>query len=187
MDLSLLFYFIPLLAAAFIVYHLIFKVQLPSKGIWAIISYIIGAVIIFIIVGYLISAYLGSWMNDMLAAGSQPAWTTFIESSEDIVEGAFGASGDPNSGGGAPAATPTTPSIIIITATPIYVDGGGNSAAGAATAVPPGTATTHTVQTGDTLYSISATYGVPVDDIMVANGLTSYTIITGQVLQIPAP
>ncbi len=188
MDLSQLFLFIPLLAALFLVYHLIFKVQLPSKGIAGIISYIFGAVIIFLVVGYLILNYLGPWMNNMLAAGQQPAWTTFIKSSEGIVEEAFDASGDSNSSNGVPAANPTIPSAIIITATPIYVDsGGGSSAVEAATAVPSGAATTHTVQSGDTLYSISATYGVPVDNIMIANGLTSYTIMLNQVLQIPAP
>lgn len=188
MDLSMLFYFIPLVIAGFLVYHLIFKVQLPSKGIWAIVSYTIGAVIIFILVGYLITTYLGSWMNDMLAAGQQPEWTTFIQSSEDIVEGAFGAGGDPNNGGGVyPTSTPVG-SIIVITATPNYTSpSGGNTVLPATPVPPPGSTATHTVIAGDTLFGIAGIYGVTVDAIMVANGLTTTTIYVGQVLQIPAP
>jgi LysM repeat protein len=188
MNLSMLFYFIPLFAAGFLVYHLIFKVQLPSKGIWAIISYTFGAVIIFILVGYLITTYLGSWMNDMLAAGQQPEWTTFINSSEDIVQGAFGAGGDPNNGGGGPYPTATPTSIVVVTATPNYLSpGGGNTVLPTTPVAPPGSATTHTVQAGNTLFGIAGQYGVTVDAIMIANGLTTSTIYVGQVLQIPAP
>lgn len=187
MNLSMLFYFIPLFAAGFLVYHLIFKVQLPSKGIWAIISYTFGAVIIFILVGYLITTYLGSWMNDMLAAGQQQEWTTFINSSEDIVQDAFGAGGDPNNGGNPyPTATPT--GVMVVTATPNYVSpGGANTVLPTTPVPPPGTAATYTVQAGDTLFGIAGKYGVTVDAIVSTNGLTTTTIYVGQVLQIPAP
>jgi LysM repeat protein len=48
--------------------------------------------------------------------------------------------------------------------------------------------TNHTVQAGDTLYSISARYGVPQEEIMAANNLTNPNALTvGQVLVIPAP
>ena len=189
MDLTMLFYFIPLIIAGFLVYHLIFKIQLPSKGIWAIISYTLGVVIVFILVGYLISTYLGSWMNDMLAAGSQPEWQTFIQSSENIVEDAFGTGdGTDNNGVAVPYATSTPMSIMVVTATPSYLPPGGGSALAPATSVPPpGTATTHIVQQGDTLYSIAGRYGVTVNAIMIANGLTNNVIHVDQVLQIPAP
>lgn len=45
---------------------------------------------------------------------------------------------------------------------------------------------THTVQVGDNLTKISAQYGVPVQDIMAANGLTNADYIAvGQILVIP--
>lgn len=48
--------------------------------------------------------------------------------------------------------------------------------------------TTHTVQAGETAVSISAMYGVPVAEIMAANGIADPNLITvGQVLTIPAP
>lgn len=56
------------------------------------------------------------------------------------------------------------------------------------TAVPPGQPTTHTVAPGDTLYSISQRYGVSMEEIMAANGLTDPNQLSvGQQLTIPAP
>lgn len=45
---------------------------------------------------------------------------------------------------------------------------------------------TYVVQRGDSLYSISKTYGVSVDDIKKANNLTSEVLTIGQVLTIPS-
>jgi LysM repeat protein len=64
---------------------------------------------------------------------------------------------------------------------------------GAQTAPAPagpagGTGQTHTVQAGETLYSIAVQYGVTVQDIMEANNLANANLIyRGQVLAIPAP
>ena len=44
---------------------------------------------------------------------------------------------------------------------------------------------TYTVQLGDTLYSISRRFNVPVNDIKIANNLTNDILRVGQVLQIP--
>ncbi|MGA7669520.1 MAG: LysM peptidoglycan-binding domain-containing protein [Nitrolancea sp.] len=53
-------------------------------------------------------------------------------------------------------------------------------------APPPAAQTTYTVQAHDTLYSIAKRYGVTIEAIMAANGLTDRTYITtGQVLIIP--
>ncbi len=50
----------------------------------------------------------------------------------------------------------------------------------------PAPQTTYTVQAHDTLYSIAKSYGVTIEAIMAANGLTDRTYITtGQVLVIP--
>lgn len=50
----------------------------------------------------------------------------------------------------------------------------------------PTTDFTYTVQQGDTLYDLALTYGVSVDQIMAANGLSSDKLSLGQKLLIPA-
>jgi LysM repeat protein len=60
--------------------------------------------------------------------------------------------------------------------------------AGLATAVPAGQSATHTVQDGETLDSLSQLYGVSIDEIAVANNLTtSSALVAGQVVVIPVP
>lgn len=45
--------------------------------------------------------------------------------------------------------------------------------------------TEYTIKKGDSLYSISKTYGVPIDEIMKYNGLTSNLLNVGKVIKIP--
>lgn len=59
---------------------------------------------------------------------------------------------------------------------------GQSQAAEAATA--PAAAATHTVQSGDSLYSIARANGLSVSDLKAFNGLTSNTIQPGQVLKL---
>jgi len=74
---------------------------------------------------------------------------------------------------GAPTAKPTGPGPTKVPPT---------------SPVPPPTGCTHVVKPGETLYSIAAMYGVTVQAIMQANGLTDpNTIYIGQTLKIPAP
>lgn len=48
--------------------------------------------------------------------------------------------------------------------------------------------TTHTVQSGETLFSVSQQYGITQEEIAAANNLTTSSVLTaGQLLQIPAP
>ncbi|HLF25107.1 MAG TPA: LysM peptidoglycan-binding domain-containing protein [Anaerolineae bacterium] len=54
------------------------------------------------------------------------------------------------------------------------------------TPVPP-TTILHTVQRGDTLFSLARRYGTSVQAIMAANGLTNFNIRVGQQLIIPLP
>ncbi len=56
------------------------------------------------------------------------------------------------------------------------------------TAVSPGQSATHTVQAGETLFSISQQYGVSQEEIAAANNITTSSVLTvGQALVIPAP
>lgn len=59
----------------------------------------------------------------------------------------------------------------------------------APTAAPPATLpTTHTVQPGETLATISALYGVPINEIQQANAIVDPNALTvGQILTIPVP
>ncbi len=52
------------------------------------------------------------------------------------------------------------------------------------TALPPG-ARTHVVKEGDQLIKLARTYGVPVDQLLQANGLTTDQLRVGQVLFVP--
>ena len=54
------------------------------------------------------------------------------------------------------------------------------------TALPPG-ARTHVVKEGDQLIKLARTYGVPVDQLLQANGLTTDQLRVGQVLFVPTP
>ncbi|MBE6156121.1 MAG: LysM peptidoglycan-binding domain-containing protein [Firmicutes bacterium] len=51
---------------------------------------------------------------------------------------------------------------------------------------PADTETTYTVVKGDTLYNIANKFGVSVDNLKVANNLSSNTLSLGQVLKIPS-
>ncbi len=176
MNLAELLKFLPLAIGAFLAYHLIFKQGLPSKNLGAILTYFLGAIIIFIAVSWLITTFLAGWATDLLEAGTtSDEWTQFMNASENVVQDAF--SNEP-----LPSPQPTIIQVqpVVVTATPI--PGGVGNAPGVPAVVGP---RTHTVVTGDTLYGISQKYGTTVNDIMIANGLTSYTIQPGQVLQIP--
>lgn len=63
----------------------------------------------------------------------------------------------------------------------------GSSSGGASSSGSSNSATTHTVRSGDTLWGISRQYGVSIDRIASANGLTGATLQINQRLSIPAP
>jgi len=179
MDLNLgnLLLFIPLIAGLILAYNLIFKVQLPGQGIWKIITYFLGIVMVLIGVYFIVAQLFASFTNELLNAGASPEWQQVIYKSEAIIQSAFNpdSTSGSSSGGGAPAPTAPPPSIIVITPTPI----GGSSSGGSSTGVY------YTVVQGDTLSSIAARFGTTVSAIMQANGLTSDLIYVGQVLLIP--
>jgi hypothetical protein len=176
MDLNLgnLLLFIPLIAGLILAYHLIFKVQLPGQGIWKIVTYFLGIVIVLIGVYFIVAQLFASFTNELLDAGASPEWQEVMNKSSAIIDSAF--STDPIDGNPAPQPTSAPPSIIVLTPTPT----GGNSGGGGG-----GTTVYYTVVQGDTLSSIAARFGTTVTAIMQANGLTSDLIYVGQVLLIP--
>jgi LysM repeat protein len=185
MNLVELLKFIPLIIGGFLAYHLIFKLQLPSKNIGSIITYFIGIIIVFIAVGWLITNFVPDFANDLLDVGtSGPKWQQFINASEDVVDGAFS---DRDNNVVPTAVSTSVINRVIITPTPSTpgVDAGQGEAG---TEGVPRSPTTHTVVSGDTLNNISRRFGVSVDAIRQANGIppNSDLIKVGDVLVIPA-
>ena len=104
-------------------------------------------------------------------------------------------------GGGLAAVATATPPLVATTigTTPTATPGGFGELTGGATATPKPAATpapaatpsaakegsTYVVRWGDTLFSIAQRFGVTVDAIKSANGLTSDFITVGQELKIP--
>ncbi len=97
-----------------------------------------------------------------------------VEPETPIDENTTEGGGDENTGGGTPDdSTTTTPA--------------GNTPTPPATGSTETLPTTHVVQAGETVYSISVRYGVSIDAIAAANNLSPYyTIYVGQTLTIPA-
>ncbi len=175
MDLNLgyLLWFIPLVAGLVLAYHLIFKVQLPGQGLWKIVSYFIGIIIVLVGVYFIVAQIFASFTNELLDAGGSQEWQDVMSKSSAILDTAFGTEIDSSSN--VPKATPAAPTIVVLTPTPVSDHGGNN----------PGTTVYYTVVQGDTLSSIAARFGTTVTAIMQANGLTSDLIYVGQVLLIP--
>jgi hypothetical protein len=165
LDLGQLLRFIPLIAGLALAYHLIFKVKLPGSGLWAIISYLLGILLVFLAVLLIVTRFFAPWANTLLDAGGSSEWQRVMNTSTQIIDSAFNTG---SSGGSLPQ--PTSASPIIITATP-----------------PRGNQGTvhYTVVQGDNLSSIANRFGVTVAAIKAANGLTTDLIFVGQVIIIP--
>lgn len=176
MDLTVLLKFIPLLIGAFLAYHLIFKLSLPSKKLGEMATYFIGIVIVLVVVSWLITSFLAGWATDLLQTGTASnEWQNFINESEGVVDDAFSPDIQPT-------AQPTPVQLSNpIAPTPIpgnTVFGGSGSAAAPRQ---------YTVVAGDTLTNIAARFGVSMQDIVIANGIANpNTLSVGQVLIIPA-
>lgn len=173
LDLGQLLQFIPLIVGLILAYHLIFKIQLPSKGIWSIITYVIGILLVFLAVSFIITEVFAPWANDLLEAGGSSEWQEVMDTSSNILDSAFnsGPGGSGGTGSGI-SPSPTPPTLIIVTPTP---GGGGGS----------GNVVYYTVVQGDTLSSIASRFNTTVAAIKSANGLVSDLIYVGQVLIIP--
>ncbi len=198
MDLALLARFIPLIAGIALAYHLIFKQQLPTKGIGPTITYFIGILIVFFGISLFVTNFLAGWASDLLSASTNSTeWSGFINTSGGILRDAFGVGDETvvttggstivTTTGGQPAVS--APQVVIIT--PAAGDPQAPVIVSPQEQVQPPAAQTggvsaYTVVAGDTLYEIAQRFGTTVDAIMRSNGLTSYTIVPGQSLTIPS-
>ncbi|MEZ4590584.1 MAG: LysM peptidoglycan-binding domain-containing protein [Chloroflexota bacterium] len=177
MDFLELLKFAPLiLGFAFIAFLLFRKDAFSSFNLGKLITYFIGVLITFFVVGWFVDSFVFSWANDRLRSADNSAeFQEFKDRSEDIIDSSF------NDETTTTAVQVDQPAVqvqtIVITATPVPVPG---------EQARPGP-TQYTVVAGDTLFGIAQRFSTSVNDIMVVNGLTSHTIIPGQVLNIPAP
>lgn len=198
MNLTRLLQFIPLIVGVFLAYHLIFKLQLPSKSIGAIVTYFIGIIIVILALTWILSTFLPDYANNLLSLGrdGSSGWGEFINGTTQVVEESIpgitdGTQPVPNSGGSSPPTTVNNgnnSTVIVVTplspAVPttdaVVVDSNGVAIQDASGR------TIHVVGEGDTLLSISRLYNVPLEDIRLANGIYTDTILVGQEIIIPA-
>lgn len=87
-----------------------------------------------------------------------------------------------------PVAPDPYPGAVEPTPADVTDPNAGDVVATEPTAVPSGLPATHTVQAGDTLFSIAQQYGVSQEEIAAANNITTSGVLTvGQTLVIPSP
>ena len=179
MDFLELLKFAPLiLGFAFIAFLLFRKDAFSSFNLGKLITYFIGVLITFFVVGWFVDSFVFSWANERLEnADNSVQFQEFKDRSERIIDNSFS---DTSTTVVQPQPTTAVTTLLIVTATPTP---GSNDPV-----LRPETGPTqYTVMAGDTLFGIAQRYHTTVNDIMVVNGLTSHTIIPGQILNIPAP
>ncbi len=166
---------------------LIFKRDLLSQNLGKLISYFIGVIITFAVIGWLVDSFLPGWVASRLknTAGSDDVqtiqvigrqiWNEATSSGKSVPTLVPQPTALPTA---APTEAPTEVPTAVPTAAPTSEGGEIN---------PSNIQTTHTVQAEDTLYSLSKRYGVSIEMIQKANGLTGTDIKIGQKLIIPKP
>ena len=179
MDFLELLKFAPLiLGFAFIAFLLFRKDPFSSFNLGKLITYFIGVLITFFVVGWLVDSFVFAWANDRLQnADTSAEFQEFKDRSERIIDNSF------NDEAGNVVVQPQATTVrveVVVTATP-------QPGTTDSVARPEGGPTQYTVVAGDTLFGIAQKFNTTVNDIMVVNGLTSHTIMPGQVLNIPAP
>ena len=176
MDFLELLKFAPLIMGfAFIAFLLFRKDAFSSFNLGKLITYFIGVLITFFVVGWFVDSFVFSWANERLEnADNSVQFQEFKERSERILDDSL--SNEPSTTVVAPQ--PTNAAVeraVVPTPTPSDPN---------ARVIGP---TQYTVVAGDTLFGIARHFNTTVNEIMVVNGLTTHTIIVGQVLNIPAP
>lgn len=165
------------------VFWLIFKKDMMSLNLGKLISYFAGVVLTLVIILVITTRFLPWWADKLVDDTQNSRKVQEVElavqemwreatASDTIVATAI------------PVPAPTSSAIMPPQPGPAPTQGiSAQSATGAATAGER----IHTVQSGETLYRLSKTYGVTVVAIQQRNGLPNENIQVGQQLIIPAP
>ncbi len=155
---------------------LVFKRNLANEGLFKMLSYFLGVIVIFFIAGWLVVTYLPQWATNLLSDAQADANVDqFGQITKQIWQEAMGDSKPVTVNPTQPGGTTPTPGVSPVTP--------GATSSGAALGQ-----INHQVVSGDTLYSLSRKYGVSVAAIQAANNLgISTNIRIGQTLIIPKP
>lgn len=157
---------------------LIFKRDLLSQNIVKLLTYFLGVVITFIVIGWLIDTFLPQWtLQRLITARNSPEVATIETIGREMWQEAIGRPGAPQPIAPAPTLSPA-PTPVAGEQAPVTSQGAGLRTG----------ERSHAVVKGDNLYRLSIRFGVSVAAIQQRNGLgTSTNIKVGQVLIIPAP
>lgn len=183
MSLTNLLIFVPLGFGIAWLVHLLFKANLATQPLGKIISYFVGVLIILLVIGVFID-FFPAWALERLQNTQQSAqWQQFIDTSTSLIDDSFDTT----------STQVTVPTVVAQpTAAPVIQE---PPAVGGTPAADPNNNSNqdnstgpinYTVVTGDTLTDIANKYNTTVNDIMIANGLTTTVIHPGDVLRIPA-
>jgi len=180
MNLARLLTLVPLIIAVSWLGYLIFKQNLASKTLGAIVSYFLGVVIIFLAVGFLIDSFFLPWVNARVQnAESSMELQEFTDTVNTIFEESLA---NPT-----PTLVPQPTPVIINILPEENGDGGGSpvivvpESSGGTTTQPR----TYVVQRGDNLTLIAQRFNTTVQALLTANNLTTDRIFEGQSLVIP--
>ncbi len=199
MDLLALFPFFLLGLGLLWALWLIFKRDLLSQNLGKLISYFLGVIITFAVIGWLIDSFLPGWVASRL---KNTAYSNDVQTIQTLGKQIWQQATSGGSQTGpiptqqpAPTAAPTEAPTAAPTEAPTAAPTG-EAPTAVPTAAPtsesggtisPSGGQTYTVQPGDTLYSLSKRFGVSIELIQKANGLAGTDIKAGQTLIIPKP
>lgn len=172
---SALLFFVPLALGIAWLFYLVFRANLAVQPLGRIISYFVGVLIIILVVGLFVDNF-PTWALQRLNNTRRSAqWREFVDTSTTIIEESL-------DGDNQLPPTPV-PQGNFIPVQPTATISGISADPANPNAVLP---TQYVVVPGDTLIGIADKHGTTVEDLMLVNGLTSYIIYPGDVLNIPA-
>ncbi len=163
-------------------FWLIFKENLLSENIGKLFAYFAGVILTLLLVLWITTMFLPWWSVSLVRNTQESEQMEVLQNvGRQLWNDAMSAPSTVSEVTVEPTPVQTPGTIIFPTATPVPQSGesgaiSGQSATGG---------TTHVVQSGDTLYSISRRYGVSMDAIRERNNLEGDTIQIGQELTIP--
>lgn len=187
MDLLALFPFFLLGLGLLWALWLIFKRDLLSQNLGKLVSYFIGVIITFAVIGWLVDSFLPGWLASRLRNTANSNDVQAIEELGRQIwnEATQGNRPMPTT---QPTAAPTAAPTVAPTEAPTAVPTVAPTSEGGGGEINPSGGQTYVVQKGDTLYSLSKRFGVSIEMIQKANNLGNSTDIkAGQTLIIPKP
>lgn len=194
MNIAALLPLIPLILGLVWALWLFFKKDLLAKGPVQVIVYFVGVILALWIIGWIVDTFLPQWVAQrLLNAQRSPDIQVIQQVSRDILDEAIGAPPQmtvvvytP-----APPPVPTATPIPPAPTAPVSPQPTATPPEGSGIPVVPAQSAgerIYIVQSGDTLYSISRRFGVPMVAIQQRNNLVNPNDIkVGQQLIIPVP